>query len=874
MRATPFKFLCALGCAFFAYAINASSQSTELIISEYIEGSSNNKAIEIYNPTGAAVNLATEGYTVQMFFNGNPVAGLTINLTGTVAAGDVYVIAQATADAVILAQADQANGSGWFNGDDAVVLRRGTTVIDSLGQVGFDPGTEWGSGLTSTADNTLRRRGTVLTGDTNVTDVFDPAVEWEAFAANTFDNLGVYSVTPPPPPPTLLEIYQIQGNVNASPYVGQRVQTLDNIVTGRATNGFFVQMPAERADSDDSTSNGIFVFTGSTPTVQVGDQVDVTGMVQEFFDLTEISSPESVTIDSSGHALPAAVMFGATLPSHTPPTNLEPLEGMRVRVENALVTGPTDGFGDTAVVAGATRPFREPGIEFPGVPGYATTWDGNPEIFEINANGAGLPDASFVAGSIIDVAEGPLTFSFGDYQIWPTTLTPGGQPSILRPVRDRVAGELTVANQNMLRFFNTPVAAFEARLAKASLYIRTVLGSPDVLVLQEVQDITAANALATRITADDPASSYTAHLIEGHDPGGIDTAILVRSTVVVTSVAQHGFDETFTFNGSTDHLHDRPPLVMQGDYIGNGAPFPLTVIGVHNRSLSGIDGSDGPRIRAKRLAQARSLALYVQGIQTAEPNRRVVVIGDFNAFQFSDGYVDAVGIITGNLDPAGAIEPGHEDVVDPDLTNQVHTAAEFERYSFVFDGSAQTLDHTLTTANLQAYIRGFQFSRGNADAPESLRNDPSTPLALSDHDGQALFVMTDHDADGLPDDVDNCSTTGNTRQDDFDHDGTGDACDPDDDNDGVLDDADACPASKPLGMFVSVLTCNTTVPDQILENGCSITDSYTKIAAASRNQVEFVLRSLLFTTKLRLDRTINNRDWLALVKCSATTKPR
>src|SRR5262245_26382231 len=127
---------------------------TELFFSEYIEGSSNNKALEIYNGTGSAIDLALGQYNVQMFFNGSAAAGLTINLSGTVAAGDVFVLAQSSASATILAQADQTNGAGWFNGDDAVVLRKGTTVIDVIGQVGVDPGTEWGTGLASTADNT------------------------------------------------------------------------------------------------------------------------------------------------------------------------------------------------------------------------------------------------------------------------------------------------------------------------------------------------------------------------------------------------------------------------------------------------------------------------------------------------------------------------------------------------------------------------------------------------------------------------------------------------------------------------------------------------------------------------------------------------
>jgi len=171
----------------------ASAASSDLFFSEYVEGSSNNKALEIYNGTGAPVNLGTDGYSVQMFFNGSATAGLTINLTGTVANGDVFVLANAAASAPILAVADQTNGAGWFNGDDAVVLRKGTTVLDVIGQVGVDPGTEWGSGLTSTADNTLRRKPAVTDGDPNGSDAFDPAVEWDGFATDTFGGLGSHN---------------------------------------------------------------------------------------------------------------------------------------------------------------------------------------------------------------------------------------------------------------------------------------------------------------------------------------------------------------------------------------------------------------------------------------------------------------------------------------------------------------------------------------------------------------------------------------------------------------------------------------------------------------------------------------------------------
>jgi predicted extracellular nuclease len=173
-------------------APGAAAAADDLFFSEYVEGSSNNKALEIANETGATIDLGAQGVNVQMYFNGSSSAGLTIQLTGTVADGDVYVLAQSSAVSDILGVADQTNGAGWFNGDDAVVLRRGSTVLDVIGQIGSDPGSEWGSGDTSTQDNTLRRLASVCAGDTDGSDAFDPAAEWAGFAQNTFDGLGAH----------------------------------------------------------------------------------------------------------------------------------------------------------------------------------------------------------------------------------------------------------------------------------------------------------------------------------------------------------------------------------------------------------------------------------------------------------------------------------------------------------------------------------------------------------------------------------------------------------------------------------------------------------------------------------------------------------
>jgi hypothetical protein len=164
-----------------------------LFISEYVEGSSNNKALEFFNGTGAAVDLAAEGYQVEFYFNGSATPGSIIPLTGTVANGGVYVLADEDAARAILAVANQTDVANFFNGNDAVVLKRGGTVIDVIGQVGVDPGSAWGSGLTSTLNHTLRRKVDVGAGDSDGSDPFDPALEWDGYAQDTFAGLGAHT---------------------------------------------------------------------------------------------------------------------------------------------------------------------------------------------------------------------------------------------------------------------------------------------------------------------------------------------------------------------------------------------------------------------------------------------------------------------------------------------------------------------------------------------------------------------------------------------------------------------------------------------------------------------------------------------------------
>lgn len=170
----------------------ASAPATDLIISEYIEGSSNNKAIELFNGTPNTVDLSA--YSVELYSNGGTTPGNTVTLSGTLDSGSVYVIANASAVTGILEKKNITSTVTYFNGDDAFVLKHDGNIIDSFGQVGFDPGSAWGSGTFSTVDHTLVRKSSVTAGDSNSSDAFDPTVEWDVYDKDTFTYLGSHTM--------------------------------------------------------------------------------------------------------------------------------------------------------------------------------------------------------------------------------------------------------------------------------------------------------------------------------------------------------------------------------------------------------------------------------------------------------------------------------------------------------------------------------------------------------------------------------------------------------------------------------------------------------------------------------------------------------
>lgn len=826
----------------------------DLLFSEYIEGSSNNKALEIFNGTGTAIDLSV--YSIQMFFNGNTTAGLTIQLTGTVAAGDVFVLAQSSANATILAQADQTNGAGWFNGDDAVVLRKNDVIIDSIGQIGVDPGTEWGTGLTSTADNTLRRKTSVTTGDTNASDAFDPSAQWEGFATDTFNDLGTYSggtvpegvtvaiaaidpnaaeanqdpgtfrisrtgddtaealtvnytiggtatnstdytpnltgtaviaagqtsvdVVITPVDDDLVEssetvvltlvdgadydlgagasatvtiadndfsitrIYTIQGAAHRSPLVGQTVTTV-GIVTAVDSNGYYLQDAT--GDGDIATSDGLFVFTNSRPTVQVGSEVRVSGLVSEFIPggagtgnlaTTQITAtaPSATTTLSTGNALPTAVALGV---DRMPPTNVidddqatlynvlqgggtfdpvadgldfyESLEGMRVTVNDALAVSATNGFGEIVTVAnngaGAT------GLSDRGTINIAPD-DFNPERIQVQFDSGILPDFSqdVNVGAKLGDVTGVVGYNFGNFEVNVTeaftvvaqsTLT--SEVTLLKGADDK----LTVASYNVLNLDpndsagDTDIA--DGRFTAIAQQIINNLGTPDVIGLQEIQDnsgsandgvISADVTLQTLVDAIAAAGGPTYKFIDntfignnvsGGEPGAnIRTAFLYNPNRVdlvdgsVTTIGSQAdgaaFDNarlplvaTFEFNG-------QDVTVVNNHFSSKGGSSPL-----FGATQPSADLQENPQVNGsldERQAQAQAVKDYVDSLLVNTPDANIAVVGDFNEFEF--------------ISPLTILEQS--------LTNLTNTLPENERYSFIFEGNSQSLDHILVSDNL------------------------------------------------------------------------------------------------------------------------------------------------------------------------------
>jgi len=604
----------------------------------------------------------------------------------------------------------------------------------------------------------------------------------------------------PPDPPLALTIAQIQGTGLLSPHNGKRVVTEGIVTALKFNNGFFLQ--AANDDGDPATSDAVFVFTSSAPpaTAAVGNRVRVTGTVEEYtpssnphqLAITEIVTP-TVEVLETGVALPAAIeLTAAELSPEALPGTLERVEGMRVSMAQAVVIAPSGGsidendalsFSDGVfhvALPGVARPFREPGI---GVMDAITLpagknpprFDTNQERLMVRSRGqVGAQPLSVDTGAEVAGLLGVLDYFAGTWALLPDVATPptvsGGR--LPEAVNDASYDEITVGSFNLLRLFDevndsngavtlTP-EALDKRLSKAALAICDYLKAPDILGAVEVENLRVLQLLSERIDATCAARpGYVPYLQPGNDVGGINVGFLVSSRltadgvarVEVLDVAQFGKETTIANpNGTTSVLNDRPPLRLRARVHQDAtSSYPLTVIVNHLRSLNDINdtlpgsggwATGGERVRVKRGAQAVYLAQLVQEMQQANPDEKIVLVGDFNAFEFNDGYVDVMGILKGEAAPEDQVLTYMPSPLSVPLVDGSQLIADpAHRYSYVFEGNAQTLDHVLVNESLvmDAALR-VDHARINADFGVDNFGDATLAVRSSDHDPVRLSI--------------------------------------------------------------------------------------------------------------------------------------
>ncbi|SDZ75599.1 ExeM/NucH family extracellular endonuclease [Rubrimonas cliftonensis] len=734
------------------------AESGAIYLTEIIEGSSNNKAVEIYNDTGVDIDLAAEGYSLQYYFNGNSSAGLTIALTGSVEDGRTYVVAQSSAAAEILAVADQTQGSGWFNGDDVITLVKDGVIIDSFGQIGVDPGTEWPGGG---QDDTLRRKEGVTEGDPEAFDAFDASVEWDVFPNNTFDDLGAYGRDAGDDgdgdgdgDAELTLISAIQGSGDASPLAGQRV-TVQAVVTvvSNQLNGFFLQEEAADSDGDAATSEGIFVFTGSDPTVSVGDLLEFDANVSEFFTLTQLSGLGPITVIAEGADLPPAVEFTLPLPDATDPAAFyESLEGMLVRAtaaegETLRVSDAFTNFGEVGVTAG--DPLVQPTQAFesfsPEAEALAAANERNLLVFE-NPVDDSLTSAPRVGDGIVGGAiEGAMNFTFGEYKVEtsaPVEFDASVNPNPRQDAPDDVGGRLKVASFNVLNYFTTLVsengaargaetaAELTAQTAKIVAAITAI--DADILGLIEIEnDLSgvpdeAVSALVDAINAALGAEVYD-FIATGKVGGDAIKQAIIFKTETVAPKGDFAVleDEAFTAPFTPGSPQSRPAVAQSFEEVGTGEVFTVSVNHFKSKgSTTGavVDGEadDNPvegSAALTRIAAAQELAAWLATDPTGSGDADHLTIGDFNAY---------------------AMERAIKALEAEGFTN---LAAE-DAISYYFNGEGGTLDYAFANDSLLDQVTGSTIWNINSVEAYSIQYNESDfaefgdlgPFASSDHD--------------------------------------------------------------------------------------------------------------------------------------------
>ncbi|HCA85031.1 MAG TPA: endonuclease/exonuclease/phosphatase [Streptomyces sp.] len=580
--------------------------------------------------------------------------------------------------------------------------------------------------------------------------------------------LGLLAV-PQPASAAAVTIAAVQGTTRVSPYDGQSV-TVTGIVTAvRSTGssqGFWIQDPA--GDGDPATSEAVFAYTGrTTPPTEVGNEVTVRGTVSEYYpggsadggqSLTELTSPRITATASTGNALPAPFTLDASsIPDAYAPDaaggsieglrldpagyaldRYESLEGMRVAVADARVVGASTKYNELFVTA---EPAENPSVRGGTVYGsYSSQNAGRVKVESL------LPDAFPVAdvGDVLSgTTSGPLDYDqFGGYNVQATALG-SLTDNRLAPetTRAQAAEELAVATYNVE---NLDPADPQSTFDRLATGIVTNLASPDIIALEEIQDnngatndsVVAADQTYTKLTdaitaAGGPAYAYRQidpqDDADGGEPGGnIRVGFLYNparvgftdrpggdATTAVSVVDSNGTAALSVSPGRIDPAHsawDNSRKPLAGEFTFQGKT--VFVVANHFNSKGGdqpLYARYQPPTRAsesQRAQQAAQVNTFVKQLLAVQSTARVVVLGDINDFEFS-------GTMS-TLTDGGVLTP---------LAGTLPAA---ERYTYVYQGNSQVLDHTLLSPSLTGYE--YDIVHTNAEFADQ----------ASDHDPQVV----------------------------------------------------------------------------------------------------------------------------------------
>jgi uncharacterized protein len=555
-------------------------------------------------------------------------------------------------------------------------------------------------------------------------------------------------------------IHEIQGSAHVSPLAGQEVSKVPGVVTGVGERGYWMQDP--QPDSDPATSEALFVFTDTAPTVKVGENVEVNGSVTEFrpggkdtnnLAGTQVTQsavkvrkrkrfavPDPTVIGTGGRVPPNQVIDddangdveqGGSFEPETDGVDFyESLEGMRVQVNNAVAVGPRNDFGEIPVLAdggeGAGVRTARGGI-------VLRSDDFNPERLIIDDVLAQTPPTD--VGDVFPTpVVGVLDYAFGNFKVQVSESPQVERKNLEKEVAAEPGqGELSIATFNVE---NLDAADPQEKVDALAKSVVENLRSPDLINVEEIQDNNGATDDGT--VADDQTVAKLVEAIkaaggpayewrsiapennkDGGEPGGnIRVGFLFRTDRGLAFVDKPGGDATTPVDvapdgsltaspgridpGNAAFENSRKPLA--GEFTWNGER--LIVIANHWNSKGGDDplfGKMQPPNRSseeQRTAQAKAVAAFV-----AKAGDNVVVAGDLNDFDFSA----AVKHLT-----------------DAGLTDLPAELPDEERYGYVFEGNSQVLDHILIGKGLAARPHAYDVVHINAEfADQTSDHDPS-----------------------------------------------------------------------------------------------------------------------------------------------------